>query len=77
LEGVGVFKRLGRSRRGRDSYQVTVTAPLDREFDDNIADGMDDDDDKMPGLEPVSDTDDELSKAVGKVAFDSDSDESL
>jgi hypothetical protein len=54
-----------------------VTAPLGREFDDDNADGVDDDDDSVPELEPISDTDDELSKAVGKVYFNSDSDESF
>jgi hypothetical protein len=75
LEGIGVFKNL-RGRRSVDSYQASVTAPLDRAFDEEIG-GDDDDDDGMPTLDPVSDYDDELSKAVGKVDFDSDSDNSL
>jgi hypothetical protein len=77
LEGVGVFKKAMSSKR-RENYQASVTAPLDRCFDDDVGgDDEEEEDGDLPALVSASDTDvDELSKAVGKVNFDSDSDDS-
>jgi hypothetical protein len=72
LKGVGVFRR---SRQKANSYQNSVTAPIDRSFDEDVGD--DADEDEMPELEPLADTnEDELSISVGKVDIESDSDES-
>lgn len=47
LEGLGVFKR--ESKRKAEPYQDTVSAPLDRDFDEEAV-GQEDDDDDGPDI---------------------------
>jgi hypothetical protein len=61
LNGVGLWKQRG--NQDAELYQVEVTAPLDRSFDEDI--GGDDDD--VPGPVSSVESDDELCAAVYKV----------
>jgi hypothetical protein len=61
LEGVSLWKQRG--RQNAEPYQVDVTAPLDRAFDEDA--GGDDED--LPGVVSGPESDDGLCTAIYKV----------
>lgn len=63
LEGLGVFKR--NSKRKDDPYQDTVSAPLDRDFDEEAVGQEDEDDDGADVSQP--ETVATVLTAIGKV----------